>query len=169
MPFRCACNRHLPVFRFIITKCIFPKGIFAKCFFLKMYFSKCTQLLHLLSFQINLTNCSPDNFSVWQLFDRHVFATLWLLLLVPLIILEPSPACKIITNPVTWDDQLRPWNIFNQPTPKPTPPPTSSTTSYQPPSCTCGEQVGPGVKQHPWLVGKQYFFSIFFETIFITR
>jgi len=75
------------------------------------------------------------------------------LLLIPLMIPGPSSACKIITKPVPWNNQIQPWNIFNQPKPKPTQAPSSPTTSYQPPSCTCGEKVGAGAKQHPWLVG----------------
>ena len=83
---------------------------------------------------------------------RQIFATLWFLLFMPLIVPDPPSACKIITKPLPWDgNQIRPWNIFNRP--KPTKPPASSTTSYQPPSCICGEKVGAGAKQHPWLVG----------------
>ena len=82
---------------------------------------------------------------------RQIFATLWFLLFMPLIVPDPPSACKIITKPLPWENQIRPWNIFNRP--KPTKPPASSTTSYQPPSCICGEKVGAGAKQHPWLVG----------------
>ena len=91
--------------------------------------------------------------STGQFFDWQIFATLWLLLLIPLIFPAPSYACKIITKPLPWDAQPQPWNIFSPP--KPTQPSTVSptTTSYQPPSCRCGEKVGAGVKKHPWLVG----------------
>ena len=94
-----------------------------------------------------------DFFYYW-IFDWQLFATLWFLLLIPLMIPGPSSACKIITKPVPWNNQIQPWNIFNQPKPKPTQAPSSPTTSYQPPSCTCGEKVGAGAKQHPWLVWK---------------
>ena len=122
----------------------------------------CKSVLICIWIKIHQLDMSKTNWSTSLL----VFSMPWFFPLILLTLPKSPSACKIFTKPLPWDNQvkkldplilfrlvqthqekywqhlhqIRPWNIFNPPKPS-QPATTSSPTSFQPPSCTCGEKV----------------------------